>query len=112
MNSEELKDRLATATLDIKRAINHDLPKIIGNKVVSMVKQNLQTESYFGEAWQEVQRRMFRRYKTKKRLPVYSRPQTMVCKNSRYIKKKSRGHRLSAIASKGVLSIFRPQKYN
>ncbi len=73
MNPKDLKDRLATATLDIKRAINHDLPKIIGNKVVSMVKQNFQTESYFGEAWQEVQRRMPRPRKTQKGYQ-YTRP--------------------------------------
>ena len=66
MNPKDLKDRLATATLDIKRAINHDLPKIIGNKVVSLVKKSFLEEGYFGEHWEKVQRRMFRHYKTKK----------------------------------------------
>ena len=110
---EQYSQLVAEVKMEVENAVNNDLPKLIGNKVVSLVKKNFLEEGYFGEHWEKVQRRMFRRYKTKNGYPYIAAHKLWdVCNNSRYIKKKSRGHRLSAIASKGVLSIFRPQKYN
>ena len=57
MTIEEMKGKMAQAKIDIERAINDDLPKRIGNRVVRMTKQNFQDEGYFGKRWKEVKRR-------------------------------------------------------
>lgn len=57
MTLDEMKHRLAKATIDVRRAIDNDLPKIIGNRAVKMYKQNFQTESFFGQRWRDVKRR-------------------------------------------------------
>ena len=57
MTIEQMKDKMAHVKIDIGRAINDDLPKKIGNRVVRMTKQNFQEEGYFGNCWKEVKRR-------------------------------------------------------
>lgn len=57
MTLDEMKHRLAKATIDVRRAIDNDLPKIIGNRAVKMYKQNFRTESFFGQRWRDVKRR-------------------------------------------------------
>lgn len=57
MNLSEMRDKMAQMKVNIERAISDDLPKIIGNRVVRMTKQNFQEEGYFGKRWKEVKRR-------------------------------------------------------
>lgn len=57
MTIEQMKDKFAQYKADIARAINDDLPKKVGNRVVRMTKQNFQEEGYFGRRWKEVKRR-------------------------------------------------------
>ena len=63
---EQYSQLVAEVKMEVERTINNDLHKLIGNKVVSLVKKNFLEEGYFGELWEDVQRRMFRHYKTKK----------------------------------------------
>jgi len=57
MTIEQMKDKIAQQKIEIERAINDDLPKKIGNRVVRMTKQNFEDEGYFGKRWKEVKRR-------------------------------------------------------
>lgn len=57
MTIQEMKDKMAHIKIDIERAINDDLPKKVGNRIVRMTKQNFQDEGYFGKRWKEVKRR-------------------------------------------------------
>lgn len=64
MTIQDMKDKMAHIKIDIERAINDDLPKRIGNRVVRMTKQNFQDEGFFGRRWKEVKRRQGgRRYR-------------------------------------------------
>lgn len=47
----------ARTKVKIAHAINDDLPKLVGNRVVRMTKQNFQEEGFFGARWKEVKRR-------------------------------------------------------
>lgn len=57
----------ARLQLEIKQAIDHDLPIIIGNEAVRLFKKNFQDEGFFGKPWQQVKRRQTHtvKYKTK-----------------------------------------------
>lgn len=57
MTIEEMKGKIAQQKIDIERAINDDIPRKVGNRIVRMTKQNFQDEGYFGKRWQEVKRR-------------------------------------------------------
>ena len=61
------KNPFAQMSMEIKRAIDHDLPIICGNEAVKLFKQNFQKESFFGKPWKNVKRRTgyTARYKTK-----------------------------------------------
>ena len=61
MTIQEMKDKMAQTKIDIERAINDDLPKKVGNRVVRMTKENFQDEGYFGRRWKEVKRRQPKR---------------------------------------------------
>ena len=57
MTIEQMRDKIARQKIEIERAINDDLPKKIGNRVVRMTKQNFQEEGFYGKRWKEVKRR-------------------------------------------------------
>lgn len=57
MKLEDLKSRMAKCKLEIKQAIDSDIPKKVARKMVSMTKQNFQEEGFYGKPWKEVQRR-------------------------------------------------------
>lgn len=58
MNIQEFSKYFAQAKVEIKQAINSDIPRIVGNRAASMFRQNFQNEGFFGQRWQEVKRRM------------------------------------------------------
>ena len=37
--------------------MNDDVPLVVGNKAAQLFRRNFKTESFFGQKWQEVQRR-------------------------------------------------------
>ncbi len=41
----------------VRAALSHDIPKKVGNQLVSAFKRNFREEGFFGEAWQDVRRR-------------------------------------------------------
>lgn len=41
----------------VRAALRHDIPKKVGNLLVSAFKRNFQEEGFFGESWQDVKRR-------------------------------------------------------
>ncbi len=57
MTPDEFQSKLTGITVEINRAVNHDLPLIVGNKAVDMFKQNFQEEGFFGGKWKDVKRR-------------------------------------------------------
>ena len=57
MNLDQFRNCMAQMKIDIQQAIDNDLPRKVGNRVVSMTKQNFQDEGYFGKRWKEVKRR-------------------------------------------------------
>lgn len=57
MSIEDMRDKIAQQKIAIERAINEDLPRKVGNRVVSMTKENFRSEGYFGKRWKEVKRR-------------------------------------------------------
>jgi phage gpG-like protein len=42
---------------DLNRAINKDLPIVVGKTAVDMFTENFDNQGFFGDPWQEVQRR-------------------------------------------------------
>jgi phage gpG-like protein len=70
MTPEQFKNHLAQLKLNVKTALNRDLPRIIGNKAASLFRQNFQKEAFFDDKWEEVNRRKTKTvsYKTKKGL--------------------------------------------
>ncbi len=58
MTPEELVKKLKEQGKEAARFINEDAPVIAGKTAADMFKENFQNESFFGEPWQEVQRRM------------------------------------------------------
>lgn len=57
MTLKEMKDWMAKTKIEIERAIDEDMPKRIGNRVVRMTKQNFQEEGFFGKRWKEMKKR-------------------------------------------------------
>ncbi|MBQ0112998.1 MAG: phage virion morphogenesis protein [Bacteroidales bacterium] len=57
MNLDKFSKGMAKFSIDMKKAYDKDLPRIIGNKAVMMFKQNFQEEGFFGQKWKEVKRR-------------------------------------------------------
>lgn len=57
MPPNDFKQKIARMAVQIKQAVDADLPKIIGNKATGMFKQNFQHEGFFGQKWKEVKRR-------------------------------------------------------
>ena len=41
----------------VERAIREDIPKVVANKLAHSFRENFQTESFFGQKWQDVKRR-------------------------------------------------------
>lgn len=62
-----MKKYFARLQLDVKQALDNDLPLICGNEAARLFRQNFQKEGFFGKKWKEVQRRQERQvsYKTK-----------------------------------------------
>lgn len=67
MTIEEFSRTLADFTAKFGEHMRADAPKIIANKAVMLFKNNFLTESFFGNKWQEVQRRIpqVKTYRTK-----------------------------------------------
>lgn len=63
----------ARLQLEIKQAIDHDLPIIIGNEAVRLFKKNFQDEGFFGKPWQQVKRRQTHTVKYKTKSGMHSR---------------------------------------
>lgn len=57
MTIDDLHKQYATYTVEVKRLIHQDLPKILGNLAVSLFKKNFLNESFFGEKWKPSKRR-------------------------------------------------------
>ena len=57
MKLNELSRRWAKHTVAIGKAIERDLPRLIGQRLVPLYKANFMEESYFGQRWKEVERR-------------------------------------------------------
>ena len=57
MEIQDFSKRLEGIEAAVKRQMERDLPKKLGNLAVRMFKENFQKESFFGRAWQEVKRR-------------------------------------------------------
>ena len=58
MQIQDFSKHLEGIEAAVKRQLERDLPKKIGNLAVRMFKENFQKESFFGRAWQEVKRRI------------------------------------------------------
>ena len=58
MEIQDFSHHLQGIEAAIKRQLERDLPKKLGNLAVRMFKENFQKESFFGRAWQEVKRRL------------------------------------------------------
>jgi phage gpG-like protein len=57
MSPEEFQQRLKSLEKEFKDFVSYTAPKIAGTVAVRLFKQNFQNQGFFGEAWQEVQRR-------------------------------------------------------
>ena len=57
MDPKQFTIKITQMTVNLKKAIDDDLPKILGNKAASMFRQNFQDEGFFGTKWKEVKRR-------------------------------------------------------
>lgn len=66
MTPEQFNKYLANFQMNIKNA-KGDLPRIAANEAASLFRKNFQDESFFGDKWEEVQRRQPKtvKYKTK-----------------------------------------------
>ena len=73
MKMKDLRRRWAKHTVAIGKAIESDLPRLIGQRLVPMYKQNFMDESFFGTRWKEVQRRSHPRRLRSGRLGAASR---------------------------------------
>lgn len=56
MTPEEFQQRLAKMQIDIKDAVNSDLPKIVGNEAARLFRKNFQDEGFFGDKWKPAKR--------------------------------------------------------
>lgn len=84
MKAEEFEKLMAQMPIELEIAIGDELPEEVANIAVSMFKENFQTESFFGEPWQEVKRRMMHEVITKNGLPKVQ-PAASGAKGSRKI---------------------------
>lgn len=57
MTPKQFQQLLAQHQIEVKRAMNEDIPKIVANKAVSMFKKNFREEGFFGTKWKDVKRR-------------------------------------------------------
>ncbi len=57
MTISELSKHFSEMKIAIRRTMDDDLPRIVGNKAASMFRKNFQDEGFFGRKWQEVKRR-------------------------------------------------------
>jgi phage gpG-like protein len=57
MSPEQFEKYLASMPLEIQRVIDSDITMKVANEAVGMFKQNFQDEGFFGQKWQEVDRR-------------------------------------------------------
>ena len=58
MQIQDFSHHLEGIEAAVKRQLERDLPKKLGNLAVRMFKENFQKEGFFGRAWQEVKRRL------------------------------------------------------
>jgi Phage virion morphogenesis family. len=67
MTPEEFQKRIAKMSRDLKKAVNKDIPRKVAKAAVRAFKDNFRNEGFFGEKWEEVQRRKTKtvKYKTK-----------------------------------------------
>lgn len=66
MTPEEFNKQLAHFKIKVKQA-QGDLPRIAANEAARLFRENFQEEGFFGEPWEEVERRKSKvvKYKTK-----------------------------------------------
>jgi len=66
MTPEQFNKYLANFQINVKNA-QGDLPRIAANEAARQFRKNFQDESFFGQKWEEVQRRQTKtvKYKTK-----------------------------------------------
>ena len=58
MDIQDFSHHLQHLEDSLKRQLQHDLPRKLGNIAVRLFKENFQKESFFGRAWKEVKRRL------------------------------------------------------
>lgn len=58
MKIQDFSHHLQHLQDNLKRQLEHDLPRKLGNIAVRLFKENFQKESFFGRAWKEVKRRL------------------------------------------------------
>ncbi|MBO7202072.1 MAG: hypothetical protein J6V30_00845 [Paludibacteraceae bacterium] len=113
------KNPFAQLQIELKQAIDHDLPIIIGNEAVRLFKKNFQDEGFFGKPWQQVKRRQTHtvKYKTKSGMRSRIVPKAKGAAGTRKIlfdkkkKKASYNRRKSQAYGRKKLSLL-PQIYN
>lgn len=57
MEIQDFSKHLEGLEAAVKRQLERDLPKKLGNIAVRLFKENFQREGFFGQRWQEVKRR-------------------------------------------------------
>jgi len=67
MTPEEFSKHFAKLEVNVHKALNHDLPRIVGNQAAKLFRKNFQEEGFFGQKWKDVKRRQSKTvsYKTK-----------------------------------------------
>ena len=58
MQIQDFSHHLQHLQDSLKRQLQHNLPRKLGNIAVRLFKENFQNESFFGRAWKEVKRRL------------------------------------------------------
>ena len=58
MTIQNFSQHLDRLSGELRRQLQRDLPKKLGNLAVRKFKENFQKQSFFGRAWQEVKRRI------------------------------------------------------
>ena len=58
MQIQDFSHHLQHLQANLKRQLEHDLPRKLGIIAVRLFKENFQHESFFGRAWKEVKRRL------------------------------------------------------
>lgn len=58
MQIQDFSHHLQHLQDNLKRQLEHDLPRKLGSIAVRLFKENFQKESFFGRAWKEVKRRL------------------------------------------------------